>query len=295
LQDEITEAVTIAIAPAIAEAEQQRALRKPPESLDAWAAYQRGLWHFSQFTAREMAAAQTFFQRAIDLDPTFVGGYTGLANVYHLAAAIFQRRSLLEARSSAEAFARRAVALDGSDAEARSCLGGLLRASGYYEASLAEIERALAISPNLARAHADLGVTLIYSGQPKEGIAALEKYFRLDPRDPLFVVYLQQVAVGHYFCREYETAAEAAKRVIRGYPDYPNSYRWLAAALGQLGRIGEAQEALGRGAARAPAAFDESLRVRALWYRPEDHAHMLEGLHKAGWEGWRSGSRARDF
>ena len=42
VQDEITEAVTIAIAPAIADAEQQRAMRKPPESLDAWAAYQRG-------------------------------------------------------------------------------------------------------------------------------------------------------------------------------------------------------------------------------------------------------------
>jgi TolB-like protein/DNA-binding winged helix-turn-helix (wHTH) protein len=45
LQDEITEAVTIAIAPAIADAEQRRAMRRPPESLDAWAAYQRGLWH----------------------------------------------------------------------------------------------------------------------------------------------------------------------------------------------------------------------------------------------------------
>jgi hypothetical protein len=44
LQDEITEAVTTAIAPAIADAEQQRAMRKPPGNLDAWAAYQRGLW-----------------------------------------------------------------------------------------------------------------------------------------------------------------------------------------------------------------------------------------------------------
>jgi adenylate cyclase len=35
VQDEITEAVTIAIAPAIAGAEQQRAMRKPPGSLDA--------------------------------------------------------------------------------------------------------------------------------------------------------------------------------------------------------------------------------------------------------------------
>jgi adenylate cyclase len=46
LQDQITEAVTIAIAPAIADAELQRAMRKAPRNLDAWGAYQHGLWHF---------------------------------------------------------------------------------------------------------------------------------------------------------------------------------------------------------------------------------------------------------
>jgi adenylate cyclase len=39
VQDEITEAVTVAIAPAIADAELQRAMRKPPGSLGAWGAY----------------------------------------------------------------------------------------------------------------------------------------------------------------------------------------------------------------------------------------------------------------
>jgi adenylate cyclase len=75
LQDDITEAVTIAAAPAVAHAEQQRAVRKPPGSLDAWAAYQRGLWHWSKFGADDDALAQKFFQQAIDLDPTFGGGY----------------------------------------------------------------------------------------------------------------------------------------------------------------------------------------------------------------------------
>src|SRR5215467_101006 len=73
VQDEITEAVTIAIAPAIADAEQQRAMRKPPGSLDAWAAYQRGLWHLGKATREHHAQAEKFFQQAIDLDPTFAG------------------------------------------------------------------------------------------------------------------------------------------------------------------------------------------------------------------------------
>jgi adenylate cyclase len=78
VQDEIAEAVTIAIAPAIAQAEQQRAMRRLPESLDAWAAYQRGLWHLSKFSAAENALARKFFQQAIDLDPSFARGYCGL-------------------------------------------------------------------------------------------------------------------------------------------------------------------------------------------------------------------------
>src|SRR5207248_9251163 len=61
VQDEITEAVTIAIAPAIAEAERQRAMRKPPGSLDAWAAYQRGLWHLSKVTVNDFKIALELF------------------------------------------------------------------------------------------------------------------------------------------------------------------------------------------------------------------------------------------
>ena len=61
LQDEITEAVIAAITPAIAGAEQRRAIRRPPESLDAWAAYQRGLWHFGNTDPEEYALAQRFF------------------------------------------------------------------------------------------------------------------------------------------------------------------------------------------------------------------------------------------
>jgi TolB-like protein len=63
VQDEITEAATIAIAPAIAEAELQRALRKPPGSLDAWAAYQRGLWHWANSPVRTMCLLRNSFGR----------------------------------------------------------------------------------------------------------------------------------------------------------------------------------------------------------------------------------------
>jgi adenylate cyclase len=282
VQDEITEAVTIAIAPAIADAELHRALRKPPESLDAWGAYQCGLWHMSKERAEDYALAEQLFQRAIDLDPNFAGGYSGLAFALHQAASVFQTRSLPEAQSSAEALARRAVALDPADAEARLCLGFILRVRGDYEGALAEIERALAISPNLAGAHAERGAILIFSGRAKEGLAALQACIRLDPRHPTMARSLLHVTIAFYFCREYEASIEAAKRAIRSYPEFPLVYRWLTAALGQIGRIEEAKKALEKAIAIAPASFDMYVRGRVPWMRPEDHNHMLEGLRKAG-------------
>jgi adenylate cyclase len=282
LQDEITEKVTIAIAPAIADAEQHRAMRKPPGSLDAWAAYQRGLWHLSKSTPDDISLAEKFFQQAMDLDPTFSGAYGALAGAQDQAA-YFQKRDLAEALRSAEALARRAVALDGADAEARSLLGHVLWRRGDYEGALSEAERALATAPNLAFAHHTLGATLIFSGRPREGVTALERSIRLDPRDPQSAVRLSRMALGLYFSGEYAATVDVSKQAIRSYPEFPNPYRWLAAALGQLGRIEEAKEALQQAIAILPAAFERTVRGRVPWMRPEDHAHMLEGLRKAGW------------
>ena len=244
---------TTAIAPAIADAEQQRAMRKPPGSLDAWAAYQRGLWHVSKATPDDNSLAEKFFQQALDLDPSFSGAYGGLATA-QAQAAEFHTRGLAEALSSFETLARRAISLDGADAEARSLLSNALWGRGDYEGALAEAERALATTPNLAYPHHMLGTTLIFSGRPKEG----------------------------YFSQEYAAAVEVAKQAIRSNPDFPNPYRWLAAALGQLGRIGEAKEALEKAMVIVPGSFDMYVRKRVPWMRPEDHAHMLEGLRKAG-------------
>lgn len=55
-------------------------------------------------------------------DPTFAGGFSGLAAAQLQAANTFMTGNIAEAVSSAERLARQAVALDGADAEARACL-----------------------------------------------------------------------------------------------------------------------------------------------------------------------------
>ncbi|MGH7124029.1 MAG: hypothetical protein ACREFI_06625, partial [Stellaceae bacterium] len=248
----------------------------PPESLDAWAAYPRGLWHLAKASGEDDARAQDLFQRAVDLDPLFAGGYIGLSAVLARAKGT---------QVEEEELARRAVGLDAGDAEAHARLALALNARGDHQGARAEAEAALSLCPNLAAAHGALGVILSYSGQPREGLAALETCIRLDPRTPFLVNRLNQVALAHYFCRDYVAAASAAERALRSFPDFLSPYRWLAAALGELGQIAHAKAALDKAMTVSREAFDFQVRQRPPWFRPEDHAHMLDGLRKAGWSG----------
>jgi adenylate cyclase len=178
VQDEITEAVAIAIEPAVAATERQRAVRKPPESLGAWEAYQRGLWHISQMSAADYEKAKQLFRRAIDLDPNFGAAYSGLARSTISGANLHQTQSVSEALDEGLDLAQRAVTLDPSDAVGHSCIGLALTLRGDYEGGLAQSRRALGISPNLALAHAHLGTALLYSGRPREAIDAIREALR---------------------------------------------------------------------------------------------------------------------
>jgi TolB-like protein len=192
VQDEITRAVTTAIAPAIADAERQRALRRPPGAHDAWNAYQRGLWHMSKATREDNRLAQQCFAETIALDANFSGGHHGLALAQMQESGLFATLGVAQARVSIMDLARRAVAIDDGDAEAHACLSWALNFNGDYDGALSEAQRALAISPNLASAHRAMGTTLIFSGQPRAGLAALEASIRLDPRDPLLAWHLNR-------------------------------------------------------------------------------------------------------
>jgi len=286
VQDEITHAVSTAIAPAVADAERHRAVRRRPDKHDSWSAYQRGMWHLSRATAEDNKAAQQCLAEAIAIDANFSGGNAGLALAQMQESGLFATRPVAEARISIKALALRAVASDEGDAEAHACLSWAFNFDGDSEGALAEARRALEISPNLASAHRALGTTLIFAGEPRQGLVALQTSIRLDPRDPLLPWHLNRVAIGNYFARDYEAAVDTARRLIRLHPDFPLIYRWLAAALGQIGRVGEARYALNKAMViGGGGSFDMYVRERVPWHRAEDYEHMLDGLRKAGWRG----------
>src|SRR5262249_35988711 len=158
-------------------------------------------------------------------------------------------------------------------ADGHASLAHALEFRGDLEGALAEAKRALALAPNLAEANEKLGSALTMSGRLEEGFVALGTSIDLDPRGPRVAMRLLQLTVNRYSSREYEAAAEAAKHAIRFSPDYPYPYRWLVAALGQLGRTAEAKHTVMQATATCPTSFDIP---RAPWMPTDEHAHMLE-------------------
>lgn len=285
LQEEIALAVAKAISPAVAEAEQRRALRRPPENLGAWEAYQRGLWHVMKYRADDITPARELFNRAIELDPTLASAHAELARLYTIESGSYGLRPLQEAALLEAEQARIAVNLDPNDAYAHGILAFALFAGGQQiEAALDHVERALSISPSCAIAHQTRGLILNFSGHPVDAREHLLLAIQHDPRGMRLPVS-SNLGMTYYFERDYAKAADSLRRTLADNPTDPQALRWLAAALGQLGRADEARTALSEALAKAPDAFESYTRQRPPHYRPEDFEHMLDGLRKAGWQG----------
>jgi adenylate cyclase len=284
IQDEITVAVTTAILPALMDAEQRRALRKPPESLGAWEAYQRGLWHLGRYSAADNIKAQHFLERAVALDAGFASAHTYLAG-FSMSRVLSGVLAFDEGLRLAGKHAREAGAFDPDDAEGQAVAAGLRIIAGQGERALEALLPALMHNPNSVWANAAKGIALVSIGKRSDGRAALLTALRLDPREPGNGLFAGWVAISYYYECDYTFALETANTVIGRYPDYAVMYRWLAATLGQLGQYHKAHEAMQRAIEVSPKSFELSVRSRPPWFRPEDHGHFLDGLRKAGWQG----------
>jgi TolB-like protein len=282
VQDEVTQAIVSAIDPAIFQAERHRALRIPPASLNAWEAWHRALWHFAK---NNRPGALDCLQRAITLDPYFAAAHALKARLLLLHVTFGAGSPVTDNLAVAESAARTAVGLDPDSGLARAALAWVLDYKGQKAAALEEVETAIALSPNDPWTHLEKGRHLVFSGpsarpQASEPLAAA---LRLDPRGPTAFAVLQLQAFALYFDRDYRAAEAMAVRSIRASSEPRfRPHLFLAAALGQLGRIGEATVALGAATAVSPSHFKFITENRPLYMRAEDHEHLLAGLHKVG-------------
>src|SRR5213080_5452016 len=86
VQDEITESIVAAIEPQLYAAENFRARRKAPGSLDAWDLVMRALSHYWRVTRQDHVVAQALLEKAIALDQNY-GKAHGLLAASHTFSA----------------------------------------------------------------------------------------------------------------------------------------------------------------------------------------------------------------
>jgi adenylate cyclase len=283
MQDDITRALVTALAPAISLAERQRAMRKPPENLTAWEAYQRALSHWS--LRPDLSSCREFLQRAITLDGRFEPAHSRLALVHLGEAAVGAGLPLQEAIVRAHAAARTALELDPESALAHAILAWVFSFQGDPAVAMDEAEIAISLGPNEPQAHLIKGRLLTFGGKYAEAWHCLDAALWLDPRGAVAPSVMIHRLYCHYLAGDYLAAEAVAHRLIRASPELPRPYPWLAAALGQLGRTEQARGILDTATAVSPAFVDFISASRPPWFQPHDHEHLLTGLRKAGWRG----------
>ncbi|MES1148380.1 MAG: winged helix-turn-helix domain-containing protein, partial [Bradyrhizobium guangdongense] len=151
VQDEITEAIVAAIEPQLYAAENFRAQRKPPGSMDAWDLLMRALSHYWRVTRQDHVVAQALLEKAIALDPLY-GKALGLLGTSYMFTAHMGWMEMATALPLAERAATAAIRADGEDPWAHNALGHVHLFARRFEDSLAEFETALLLNPNFALA-----------------------------------------------------------------------------------------------------------------------------------------------
>ena len=284
VQDEITASVAGLIEPALAEAEQHRVLRKPPDRLDAWEAYQRGLWHFYKYTREDNQIGLGFFRQAIAIDPKFAPGHYGYALALQWDIWHFSERPFAEVQQTPLEEARIAVSLDDKDAMAHAVLAHMLMWGSEWEAAIAEARTARALNPNNAFVVSMLGCVLGFGGYYDEALDQLKQAMRASPHDPLTWLWTMWVGAVQLSARKFAVALETYRQLVRLRPGYIQTQELIAVCLAHLGRLDEARDVFGR----IPAQFSSQLRrfrQRPPWVRPEDYAIRQEGLRLAAGDG----------
>lgn len=286
VQDEIAKTVASELAPAIANAERERAIRKAPATLSAWEAYQRGMWHISrEANNHDFDLGGTFFLQAVALDPLFADAHAMLARYHVEEATRGGDRPHVDGLIQAEAEARAALRLDPDNAAAHASLAWIYSNLHGVSPALEHAEQAINLNANDPSGYLAKGHVLVFDHRTKEARLALDTALQLDPRGRVALGVAHHRAVSFYLERDYESAVAVARRVICAYPDFHRTYPYLVASLSHLGRDDEARLVLREAMSAASAFFDFRTRIRPAYFRPDDHRRMLAGLRTVGWQG----------
>lgn len=242
--------------------ERHRAILKPPNSLDAWEAHHRGLWHMVRFNREDNDQARHYFEAAIRRDPTFARPYAGLSFT-HFQNAFLGWGEREPAVESAYRIASQGLMTDELDPAVHWALGRAMWLRGRIDDSLAELDTSVALSPNFAHGHYTLGFIHAQSGDAEIAIRETDHSRELSPYDPLLFAMQATRALALMRLGRHADAADWALKAIARPNAHAHILGIAAHCLALAGRLDEAR------------AVSASLQQRLPGYRTD---HLLEAF-----------------
>jgi adenylate cyclase len=261
LQDEVAHKVAGTVAGRLRLTAEDRAERKPIESLEA------------------LDRARQAYEKAIELDPASTKAYIGLARSYIIDGFNHWGDSDGCSLDKAREYAAKAVSLDNTDSRAQLILGSALVQRGEYEEAKVHLERSLALNPNDADAFAMMGYYLEGIGEPDGAVDCYRTAMRLNPYYPAW--YLWKLGDVYFGAGQYEEALIPLKEALSRGPKLKRPRLTLAAAYAQLDRLEEAQREVGLLLADHPDASIEQER-QSKFASDVARDHWIGALRKAG-------------
>jgi TolB-like protein len=281
VQDEIAQAIVAAIEPQLYAAENFRAQRKPPDSMDAWDLVMRALSHYWRVTRQDNMVAQALLEKAINIEPNY-GRALGVLAACHTFSAHMGWETMAKAVPAAERAALAAIRADSEDAWAHYALASVYLFNRRFEDSLAEFELALELNPNFSPARGYYGVALTYCGRWEEGDRAARHALRLSPRDPFAAIYCGVAAYSQFVGRNYEEAMRLSREALRHRADFVGAHRVLTAAAAAGGFDDIASLALKELRRVQPDISLEWISYEMPFKHEEDRVCYLDAFRRAG-------------
>ena len=285
VEDELAVKITEGLSLELDPVSLREKIRRGTGNLEAYALFNQALHLVNPPTdAGRLKVSRAAFERIIDMDPGFAGGYAGVAYTSSFLAFWGHTESPREEIDKAIEFANKAIDKDDAFGIAYSALAFAKISLGEFDRAVSTSALGVARQPNDPYVNAYHGFLLAANGQADKGIGYLKRALFLDPLNPR-TPFLNILGYLYILSGEPQKGLDSMLRNLEhGGPVSPGNMTARVAALVSLGRVDEARE-LAKSIQRISSGFNfpawENWVKRSFRYQ-KDKDKLFDPLRKIG-------------
>ena len=215
--------------------------RRHTENARAYSLYLKGRYEWNRRVQDGIGAAIRYFEQAVAEDPRYALAYTGLADSWALHVD-YRSVPVREGFEAAKAYARKAIELDDTLAEAHASLAWTLFIYDWdWAGAEREFRRAIELDPRYPVAHQWYAFLLTAKNNMGEALVEGHTAVELDPGS---VSARRSLGITYLYARRWDQARYHLERAIAMNPNAEETYRMLGLTLTMEGQLAEALHVL---------------------------------------------------